>query len=127
MPYLDLQSDADRRLAHGIRFYGKSGFVTKLTPQSIERLVDVFVGAPPGSFSIVLQQSGGAIGRRPVSATAFPNRRANYWREARDSFRIGVDSLRKVTSAVAIEPIDQRAVRDGVAGLARAEAVLAMN
>jgi FAD/FMN-containing dehydrogenase len=79
MQYLDLQSHADRRLAHGIRFYGKSGFVTKLTPQSIERLVDVFAGAPPGSFSIVLQQSGGAIGRRPVSATAFPNRRANYW------------------------------------------------
>jgi FAD/FMN-containing dehydrogenase len=79
MPYLDLQSDADRRLAHGIRFYGKSGFVTQLTPQSIEQLVDVFAGAPPGSFSIVVQQSGGAIGRRPDSATAFPNRRSNYW------------------------------------------------
>lgn len=79
MQYLDLQSDADRRLAHGIRFYGKSGFITELTPRSIEQLVDVFVSAPPGSFSIVLQQAGGAIGRKSVTATAFPNREANYW------------------------------------------------
>ena len=79
MPYLQMQSRSDRRLAHGIRFYGKSGFVTQLTPQGIDRLIDVFANAPSGSFSIVIQQGGGAIGRRPVSATAFPNRGANYW------------------------------------------------
>ena len=77
--YLELQSGADRRLAHGIRFYGKSGFVTKLTARDIDPLVDVFTNASPGSFSIVIQQAGGAIGRKPMSATAFPNRHANYW------------------------------------------------
>jgi hypothetical protein len=77
--YLELQSGADRRLAHGIRFYGKSGFVAKLTVRDIDQLVDVFTNASPGSFSIVIQQAGGAIGRRPMSATAFPNRHANYW------------------------------------------------
>jgi hypothetical protein len=77
--YLELQSGSDRRLAHGIRFYGKSGFVTKLGVQGIERLVEVFTNAPPGSFSIVIQQAGGAIGRKPISATAFPNRESNYW------------------------------------------------
>src|SRR5688572_12830594 len=77
--YLELQSGSDRRLAHGIRFYGKSGFVTKLGVRDIDQLVEVFTNAPPGSFSIVIQQAGGAIGRKPTSATAFPNRHANYW------------------------------------------------
>jgi FAD/FMN-containing dehydrogenase len=79
MKYLELQSGSDRRLAHGIRFYGKSGFVTKLSVRGIDQLVDVFTNAPPGSFSIVIQQAGGAIGRKSMSATAFPNRDANYW------------------------------------------------
>jgi FAD/FMN-containing dehydrogenase len=79
MKYLELQSGSDRRLAHGIRFYGKSGFVTNLNVRDIDQLIDVFTNAPPGSFSIVIQQGGGAIGRKPVSATAFPNRHANYW------------------------------------------------
>jgi hypothetical protein len=96
MPYLDLQSDADGRLAHGIRFYGKSGFVTQLTPQAIEQLLDVFAGAPPGSFSIVLQQSGGAIGRTPVSATAFPNRRANYWLMLSKSWKDPAEDAQRV-------------------------------
>jgi FAD/FMN-containing dehydrogenase len=79
IPYLELQSGSDRRLAHGIRFYGKSGFVTKLSARGIDQLVETFTNAPPGSFSIVIQQAGGAIGRKPPSATAFPNRHANYW------------------------------------------------
>jgi tetratricopeptide (TPR) repeat protein len=53
------------------------------------------------------------------------DRRATYWRQSRDYFEQGVASLHKVTSAVAIERIDQRAVTEGVAGLARAEAELA--
>jgi hypothetical protein len=77
--YLELQSGADGRLAHGIRFYGKSGFATDLSVRSIGQIVDAFSSAPPGSFSIVIQQAGGAIGRKPVSATAFPNRQAKYW------------------------------------------------
>lgn len=79
MPYLELQSGSDRRLAHGIRFYGKSGFVSTLTAQAIEQIAKVFTSAPPGSFSIVMQHAGGAIGRQSTSATAFPNRAANYW------------------------------------------------
>lgn len=79
MKYLDVQSSADRRLAHGIRFYGKSGFVTKFTRAGIDQLIDVFTSAPPGSFSLVIQHAGGAIGRKPIGASAFPSRDANYW------------------------------------------------
>lgn len=77
--YVDVQSSSDARLPHGIRFYGKSGFVTRFTHADIDRLIDVFSAAPPGSFSIVIQHAGGAIGRTPVSHSAFPNRDANYW------------------------------------------------
>ncbi len=79
MPYLDLQSGSDGKLAHGIRFYGKSGFVDALTSRRIHQCIEVFESAPPGSFSIVFQHGGGAISRKPVSASAFPNRGSNYW------------------------------------------------
>lgn len=77
--YRDVQSSSDERLPHGIRFYGKSGFVTRFTRGNIEQLIEVFTAAPPGSFSIVIQHAGGAIGRKPVGDSAFPNRDANYW------------------------------------------------
>ena len=53
--------------------------VRTLTSDGIERLVETFQSEPPDSFSILLQHSGGTIGRIPVDATAFPNRDANYW------------------------------------------------
>ena len=42
-------------------------------------LIDVFEQSPPNRMAVVMQQGGGAIGRKPVSSTAFPNRGANYW------------------------------------------------
>jgi hypothetical protein len=79
MPYVALQSTSDAKLAHGIRFYGKSGFVAGISHADIDIMIDVFRSAPPGSFSLVMQQGGGAIGRTPADAAAFPNRRARYW------------------------------------------------
>lgn len=77
--YLDVQSSSDQRLSHGIRFYGKSGFVTRFTPADIDNLIEVFTSAPPGSFSLVIQHAGGAIGRTSAADSAFPSRDANYW------------------------------------------------
>jgi len=79
MPYTTLQSGADERNAPGIRFYSKSGFFTEFKPDDIDVLVDTFAQSPPNSIALVMQQGGGAIGRKPVGSTAFPNRRANYW------------------------------------------------
>jgi hypothetical protein len=109
MPYLELQSGSDSRLAHGIRFYGKSGFITELTPQVIERVLDTFASASPGSFSIVLQGSGGAIARKPVGATAFPNRRANHWLMISKSWRDASEDTQRVqalrTAWKSLEPL----------------------
>ena len=79
MPYVALQSGSDQSLAHGIRFYGKAGFIDAISPAYIDMLTDLFANSPPQGFSIVMQGGGGAIGRTPVSATAFPNRRSRYW------------------------------------------------
>jgi hypothetical protein len=79
MSYVALQSTSDAKLAPGIRFYGKSGFVAGISHADIDTMLDVFRSAPAGSFSLVMQQGGGAIGRMRPDAAAFPNRRARYW------------------------------------------------
>ena len=79
MPYTSLQSGSDQLNAAGARFYGKSGFFTELQAADIDVLIDTFEQAPPNSMAIIVQQGGGAIGRKPISSTAFPNRRARYW------------------------------------------------
>jgi FAD/FMN-containing dehydrogenase len=79
MPYLALQSGGDEHNAPGSRFYSKSGFFTEMKPDDIDLLIEVFEQSPPNRMAIIMQQGGGAIGRKPVNATAFPNRRGNYW------------------------------------------------
>lgn len=79
MPYVALQSSGDESSAAGLRFYSKSGFFTTLTPAAIDTIVEVFENAAPNRVSIIMQQGGGAIGRKPMNFAAFPNRQANYW------------------------------------------------
>jgi FAD/FMN-containing dehydrogenase len=79
MAYVDLQSSGDESNAHGRRFYAKAGFLPGLTPTVIDTMVDTFEAASPKRFNIVMQHGGGAIGRTPIEATAFPNREARQW------------------------------------------------
>lgn len=79
MPYVVLQPSGDMQNAGGMRFYNKSGFFTALTPDVIDAILDAFENAPPNSLGISTQQGGGAIGRKSVDSTAFPNRSGNYW------------------------------------------------
>jgi FAD/FMN-containing dehydrogenase len=79
MPYVAMQSKSDAKLAHGIRFYAKSGFIAAMSQQFIDAVLEVFQSAPSNSFSLVIQQGGGAIARAPADAAAFPNRHAGYW------------------------------------------------
>lgn len=62
----------------GNRWYGKSGFWKQISDSSIETLV---AGVDPlsGPLTMVfLEPMGGAIGRVPATATAFPHREAPY-------------------------------------------------
>jgi FAD/FMN-containing dehydrogenase len=79
MPYVVIQASGDEPNAAGGRTYIKSGFLKTISPQVIDTIVEAFTDAGPKGPAIFFQQSGGAIGRKPVGATAFPNRDANYW------------------------------------------------
>jgi FAD/FMN-containing dehydrogenase len=87
VPYVEVQSQHDQRLANGIRDYRKSGFVVNLTDAVIDALLATLRAAPPGLVRLSSQQSGGAIGRRAVDATAFPNREGRHWISLASSFK----------------------------------------
>jgi hypothetical protein len=87
VPYTEVQSRHDKLLENGIRDYRKSGFLIELNDRTIDALLETLAAAPPGLVRVTFQQAGGAIGRRDVEATAFPNRDARYWVALASSFK----------------------------------------
>ncbi len=75
-----------------------------------------------GQNAVRLGELYASLAARPGASV---EARASSWRQARDLYTQGLASLRKVTSAVKIEPMDYDVVDDGIAGLAVAEAALA--
>ena len=56
--------------------YLKAGFVNETPAELVDRIVDGFEAHPERGTTIWCQQSGGAIGRVPVDATAFAHRKS---------------------------------------------------
>lgn len=79
MPYVELQQSTDAIAAHGRRFYAKAGFLRTLDERTVDRIADAIASAPAGAFNVNLQHGGGAVARVSPDATAFPNRRTQYW------------------------------------------------
>jgi FAD/FMN-containing dehydrogenase len=78
MPYILLQQAFDAAQGPGNRWYGKSGFWNEISDAAIETLLR---GVDPlsGPMSMVFfERMGGAVGRVPVGATAFPHRTAPF-------------------------------------------------
>ena len=91
VPYLHLQSVADSVFPRGQRYYWKAQFLRDIPDAAIDALLGAFAAAPSVKSLAVLQQVGGAIGRVPLSATAFGHRDAAYdcfpvaiWQDAAD-------------------------------------------
>jgi FAD/FMN-containing dehydrogenase len=107
--YTDVQSQHDRILENGIRDYRKSGFLLQIDESTIDAMLETLRAAPPGLVRMTFQQSGGAIGRRAVDATAFPNRDGRYWVALASSFRDPAEDEARVaavrTAWKSIEPL----------------------
>src|SRR5207253_1151329 len=75
--YLELQAANDAPMAWGGRSYIDGGFTDGLRPETLDALVEHVAGAP-GEANVGLAGFGGAIGRVPDEATAFPSRSAMF-------------------------------------------------
>ena len=76
--YVALQKSGDIDDPRANGSYMKSGFIRGITPELVEDLASTFQGHSGRATWMGFQQSGGAIGRVPVDATAFPNREASH-------------------------------------------------
>ena len=87
-PFIEWQRALDPLLAPGARNYWKSHDVTELSDELLKVLVDAAWHLPGPECELVLAHVGGAAGRIPIEATAFPQRLSHFvlnvhtrWRE----------------------------------------------
>jgi FAD/FMN-containing dehydrogenase len=71
-PYRQIQTSVDAILGHGLQYYLKSSFITELTPEALETIIDFsYRGGPAGWWT---QHMGGASARVAPDATAYSHR-----------------------------------------------------
>jgi FAD/FMN-containing dehydrogenase len=77
--HLSSQHANDDAMGWGHRIYTKSGFLAGLPDDLMDALVDHVAVSPPGEDVFSIWAFGGAVGRVPEEATAFPVRSAAFW------------------------------------------------
>lgn len=76
MDYVAIQRSWDYTDFRNIGEYLKSGFVNEYPGSMLDAAISGFEADPGRTTMLYFQQSGGAIGRVPADATAFPHRKA---------------------------------------------------
>jgi hypothetical protein len=76
--YVALQKSWDETDPRATASYMKSGFVTGITEDLIDALIGGLEPHPDRSAQAYFQCGGGAVGRVPVDATAFPHRYSKH-------------------------------------------------
>lgn len=89
--YVALQRAFDSTDPRGTGTYLKSGFVTDPGSRLADTIVDGFEGDPRRMTMLFFQVAGGAIGRVPADATAFPHRYATHTMFATSGWPAGTD------------------------------------
>src|SRR5262249_47160075 len=78
LPYPDLQRMLDAGAPAGLRNYFRGGYLSELTDDVIDVVLEQGATMPSPMSAIHLHQMGGAVGRVGVDATAFSGRAAAY-------------------------------------------------
>ena len=74
IPYCQLNAMLDGAYPRGALNYWKSSFLSGLSDDAIERLIDSFAKCPTPMGQLLLEHFHGAVSRVPAGATAFPHR-----------------------------------------------------
>jgi hypothetical protein len=78
MDYVALQQLWDETDPRATAGYMKAGFVTRITDELIDDLITGMEPHPERGMQCYFQSGGGAVGRVPVDATAFPHRYSRH-------------------------------------------------
>lgn len=78
LPYVVIQQQWDEVFKHGLRPYGKAGFLGDLPDAAISVLLEALDTLPNPRCQVEVLRLGGAIARIPEEATAFPHRLAKW-------------------------------------------------
>lgn len=76
VPYVVLQQSGDAAARHGRSYYTKTGFVKRLEPALIDKLIDRTEAPAAVPVIAIMFHCGGAMGRIRPEATAFSQRQA---------------------------------------------------
>jgi len=76
MPYYAVQGMLDAMMPAGLRNYWTGGYIEKMTDEAIDALVQAVGTVPSPLSAVVVEHHGGAAGRIPQDAAAFPHRTA---------------------------------------------------
>jgi FAD/FMN-containing dehydrogenase len=90
--YVALQRSTDRSDPRNEGSYLKSGFIDAYPAELPGTIMDAFHADPKRNTVLFFQHSGGAIGRVPVEATAFPHRRSTHNMLARVTWSLADDA-----------------------------------
>ena len=115
MPYCQLNSMLDANYPKGALNYWKSSFLTELSDDAIDTMIDCFARCPTPMGQLLLEHIHGAATRVGVGDTAFPHRREGYnflvlaqWMEPADTeplHRLGARNLRADAAVLRLRPL----------------------
>jgi FAD/FMN-containing dehydrogenase len=78
MPYCQLNTMLDAAYPKGALNYWKSSFLSQLSDDAIDTMIDSFARCPTPMGQLILEHVHGAVSRVGVSDTAFPHRADGY-------------------------------------------------
>jgi FAD/FMN-containing dehydrogenase len=111
MPYPELQRMLDAGAPAGLRNYFRGGYLSELTDEVIDVVLEQGAAMPSPMSAIHLHQMGGAVGRVGVDATGFSGRASSYTYNLVSTWTDAAEDTTQIAAnrrlAAALEPLSQ--------------------